>query len=246
MKKIFVVGIGPGKKDCMTFEAAAALEKSEVIVGYSKYVELVRSYFPSAEFFQNGMTGEVSRCRHALELASSGRTVAVVCSGDSGVYGMAALVLELSVQFPSVEIEIVTGVTAALGGSALLGSPLTVDFCVISLSNILMSQEKIEKKLRSAASADFTIVLYNPMSKSRPDTLKKACDILLEILPPQTPCGWVRNIAREGEECRICTLGELGGENLDMFCTVFIGNSSMRIVEGGGRKWLVQPRGYGV
>ena len=240
MKKLFVAGIGPGAPEYMTFSCREAIEASDVIVGYSKYVELVKPLFSEKEFFDTPMMREVERCREALRLADSGKTVAMVCSGDAGVYGMSGLILELSEEYPEVDIEVVPGVTAALSGGAILGAPLTHDFAVISLSDLLTPIELIEKRLECAAMGDFCIALYNPSSKERADYLKNACDILLKYKSPDTMCGTVRNIGREGEEKEIMTLAELREAKVDMFTTVFIGNEKTKRV--GDR--LVTPRGY--
>ena len=186
------------------------------------------------------MTGEVERCRRSLELAAAGKTVALVCSGDAGVYGMAAPVLELAPQYGETEIEIIPGVTAALSGGALLGAPLGHDFCVISLSDRLTDWSLIEQRLRCAARGDFVICLYNPASRQRRDYLRRACDILLEELLPETVCGLTRNIGRQGETVKILPLKNLRDEEADMFTTVFIGSS--RTKEIGGK--MVTPRGY--
>ncbi len=247
MKKLFVTGIGPGKIEGLTNEAKSAIQKADLVVGYTKYIELIQADFPEKNFFSTGMMKESDRCEHALKTASQDKTVTLVCSGDSGVYGMASLVLELASKnslYNDVEIEIIPGVTAALSGSAILGSPLTNDFVVLSLSNLLTPQELIEKRLRAAAAGDFCMAIYNPRSKNRPDALKNACKILLESLPKDRICGWVRNIGREGEEHGICTLGELSDIEIDMFCTVFVGNSETEIIFQRGRKWVVTKRGY--
>ena len=240
MKKLFVAGIGPGAPEYMTFACKKAIEASDVIVGYSKYVELVKPLFSEKEFFDPPMMREVERCREALRLADSGKTGAMVCSGEAGVYGMSGLILELSEEYPEVDIEVVPGVTAALSGGAILGAPLTHDFAVISLSDLLTPIELIEKRLECAAMGDFCIALYNPSSKKRADYLKNACDILLKYKSPDTMCGTVRNIGREGEEKEIMTLAELREAKVDMFTTVFIGNEKTKRV--GDR--LVTPRGY--
>ncbi|WP_191014889.1 precorrin-3B C(17)-methyltransferase, partial [Treponema zioleckii] len=231
----------------LTHEAKVSIQKADLIVGYTKYIELIQADFPEKNYFSTGMMKEADRCEHALKIAGDGKTVTLVCSGDSGVYGMASLVLEISAKNPlynDVEIEIIPGVTAALSGSAILGSPLTNDFVVLSLSNLLTPQELIEKRLRAAAAGDFSMAIYNPRSKNRPDVLKNACKILLETLPKNTICGWVRNIGREGEDYGICTLNELSNVEIDMFCTVFIGNSATQLIEQNGRKWIVTRRGY--
>ena len=241
MNVLYVVGLGPGGSRWMTWEARAALEQAEVLCGYTVYLDLIRGEFPDKEYFSTPMTQEIERCRAALERARSGRTTALVCSGDAGVYGMAGPVLELAPQFPEVEIQVVPGVTAALAGAAVLGAPLMHDFAVLSLSDLLTPWEKIEARLTAAARADFVLCLYNPASKSRPDYLQRACDILLAAgKSPDTVCGTVRNIGRAGEEARILTLGQLRDTQVDMFTTVFVGNSQTKVL--GGK--MVTPRGY--
>lgn len=240
LKRLYIVGIGPGGKDGMTFEAAEALRRSDCIVGYHVYIDLVRADFPEKEYFTTPMTKEVDRCLEALKIADTGKTVSLICSGDAGVYGMSGLVLQLHEEYPDVEIQVVAGVTAALAGAAVLGAPLIHDFALISLSDLLTPWEKIEKRLLLAAEADFVIVLYNPSSKKRHDYLKKACDLILRHQPPETVCGLVENIGREGERAKVLTLAELREENVNMFTTVFIGNSQTRNI--GGK--MVTPRGY--
>lgn len=240
MAKLYVVGIGPGGADGMTYEARAALERSELICGYTAYVELVAPLFPDKQTHATPMLREIERCRFALAEAQRGRTVALVCSGDAGVYGMAAPVLELLPEYEGAEVEIVAGVTAALSGAALLGAPLGHDFCVISLSDLLTPWAVIENRLRRAAEGDFAIALYNPSSKRRADRLRRACDVLLETRGGNTPCGVVRMIARAGEEKRLTTLAELRETAVDMFTTVFVGSSATRVIGG----YLVTPRGY--
>ncbi len=235
-----IIGIGPGDRQYLTIEALEALEESEVIVGYTVYAELVQKFIKDKEYYTTPMTQETKRCEWALEKAAKGRRVALVCSGDSGVYGMASLVYELAENFPSVTIRVIPGITAALSGGAVLGAPLTHDFAVISLSDRLTPLERIEKRLRLAAQADLSIVIYNPGGKNRSDYLKKACEWLLEILPADRVCGYVKNIGREGEESHILTLEELKDTSVDMFTTVFIGNSSTKLINGR----MVTPRGY--
>ena len=238
--KLTVVGIGPGNEENRTLRAVKALEEAQVIVGYQVYVNLVRERYPQKEFLTTGMTREAQRCRFALEEAKKGKNVAMVCSGDSGVYGMAALCYELRGEATEPEIEVVPGLTAACSGAAVLGAPLTHDFAVISLSDRLTPWEKIESRLRHAAQADFAIAIYNPKSHGRPEHLKKACDILLEILPENRLCGVVRNIGREGEQATLLSLGKLRSFDADMFCTVFIGNEMTKAIAGK----MVTPRGY--
>ena len=240
MGKLIVVGIGPGDWEDMTVRADRALRSCDVIVGYHVYVDLVRDRYPDKEFLTTGMTRETDRCRMALEAAREGKTVAMVCSGDSGIYGMAGLIYELRGEAAEPEVEVIPGLTAACSGGALLGAPLTHDFAVISLSDRLTPWETIERRLSAAASADLSIVLYNPASHGRPDHLRRACDILLETLPPQRLCGVARNIRRSGESAQVMTLGKLRDFPADMFCTVFIGNSQTRTIG----ELMVTPRGY--
>jgi len=242
MKRLYIVGIGPGGQEFLTAQAREALAQAEVLCGYTVYVELVAPLFPGKERLTTPMTRELERCRLALEAANEGKTTAMVCSGDAGVYGMAGPILELAPAYPEVEIEVVPGVTAALSGAAVLGAPLMHDFAVVSLSDLLTPWEVIEKRLRCAGEGDFVLCLYNPASKRRKDHLRRACEILLRTRSPETVCGWVRSIGREGQESRVLTLGELQEESLDMFTTVFIGNS--RTWESGGR--MITPRGYEV
>ena len=240
MRKVAVVGIGPGDYENMTVGADRALKNCDVIIGYHVYVDLVKERYPGKEFLTTPMTQEVKRCQMALGLAREGKNVAMVCSGDSGIYGMAALIYELRGESPDPEIQVIPGLTAACSGAALLGAPLTHDFAVISLSDRLTPWEKIEKRLENAAQADLSIVLYNPASHGRPDHLRRACDILLRQLPGDRVCGIASRIGREGESSRLLTLSELGTAPVDMFCTVCIGNSMTKSI---GEK-MVTPRGY--
>ena len=240
MGKVIVVGIGPGSYEDMTIRADAALRACDAIVGYPVYVDLVRDRYPGKELHSTPMTREAERCQLALELARSGKTTAMVCSGDSGIYGMAALVFELRGESTQPEIEAVPGLTAACSGGAVLGAPLTHDFAVVSLSDRLTPWQTIEKRLLAAAQADFSIAIYNPASHGRPEHLARACEILLRVLPENRLCGIVRNIGREGQSHRVLTLQELQTAPVDMFCTVFIGNSSTKELSGA----LLTPRGY--
>ena len=239
MNVLYVVGLGPGGSRWMTWEARAALEQAEVLCGYTVYLDLIRGEFPDKEYFSTPMTQEIERCRAALERARSGRTTALVCSGDAGVYGMAGPVLELAPQFPEVEIQVVPGVTAALAGAAVLGAPLMHDFAVLSLSDLLTPWEVIRRRLELAAQGDFVLCLYNPSSRRRRDHLRMACDIVLVHRGPETVCGWVRNAGRAQEEHQVLTLGELREAQVDMFTTVFIGSAATRRI--GDR--MVTPRG---
>lgn len=240
MNKLYVVGIGPGAYEEMTIRAVKALEQCQVIVGYTLYVDLIREHFPQKEFLTTPMRQETERCRLALDTAQSGRTAAMVCSGDAGVYGMSGVLLEMGREYPQVEIEVVPGITAAVSGAACLGAPLMHDFAVISLSDLMTPWELIAKRLEAAASADFSICIYNPSSKKRADYLQKACEILRKFRSGDTICGVVSNIGREGECKTLYTLEELQKVQTDMFSTVFIGNSATKTVNGT----MVTPRGY--
>lgn len=240
MNKIYVVGIGPGEYEQMTLRAIHALENCDTIVGYTVYVDLVKEHFAGKEFLTTPMRKEVDRCILAFEEAKKGKTVAMICSGDAGVYGMSGLMLELGENYPEVQVEVIPGVTAATGGAAVLGAPLIHDFCLISLSDLLTPWEKIEKRLLLASEADFAICLYNPSSKKRHDYLKKACDLMMQYKSQETVCGIVKNIGREGEIYQILTLKELRDTEVDMFTTVFIGNSQTQRIGNA----MVTPRGY--
>lgn len=242
MSKLYIVGIGPGEYGGMTHRAAEVLKKCDKIVGYTVYVELVRNYFPGKDFITTPMRREEERVHIALTEAAKGGDVAVVCSGDAGVYGMSGLCIKLAEQYPGVEVEQVPGVSAVLSGAALLGAPLMHDFCVISLSDILTPWEKIEKRLMCAAQADFVICLYNPASHKRRDHLMRACDIVMRYASSETVCGVAKNIGREGESVQVMTLAQLRDTEVDMFSTVFIGNSMTEIINGK----MVTPRGYGI
>ena len=245
---ITVVGMGPGKEAMMTEEALAALDRADGIIGYTVYLELLGDRFAGKEYLSTPMKQEVERCRMCFEQAAMGKEVAMICSGDAGIYGMASLMFELGEEYDAqnpgasmlTDICVIPGITAASSGAAVLGAPLNHDFCVISLSDLLTPWELIEKRLRAAADGDFAIAIYNPSSRKRHDYLQKACDILMEKADPERACGYVRNIGRDGTESHVCTLAELRDTQVDMFTTVFVGNSQSRII--GDR--LVTPRGY--
>ena len=232
-KTVFVVGLGPGGGQFLTVQAQSALQQAEVLCGYTVYIDLVRPLYPEKECYATGMTREIDRCRWALDTARAGRDVALVCSGDAGVYGMASPLLELAEEYPDVNVEVVPGLTAALSGGAVLGAPLAHDFCVISLSDRLTPWEVIEKRLVCAAQGDFALALYNPSSKGRPDYLRRAVDVLLANgKAPDILCGSVRNIGREGQEKHILPLSQLRDTEVDMFTTVFVGNAATRALSG--------------
>lgn len=240
MSKLTVVGIGPGDRENMTLRADRALRECDLIVGYHVYVDLVREHYPDKPVLSTPMTQEKERCQMALDAALQGKNVAMICSGDSGIYGMAALIYELRGDREDPAVEVVPGLTAACSGGAILGAPLTHDFAVISLSDRLTPWETIEARLEAAARADLSVVLYNPVSRGRPDHLRRACGILLRHLPKERLCGVAHNIGRAGERICLLTLDELQNAQVDMFCTVFIGNSMTKTVAGK----MVTPRGY--
>ena len=247
MEKLYIVGIGPGAPENMTERARGILEESELIVGYEKYNELLRETFPEKEYFATAMRQESERCMYALSAAAAGRKTALVCSGDSGVYGMASLTLELAERDGiDVSVEVVPGITAALSASALLGAPVSGDFAVVSLSDLLTPWAVIERRLSAAAAGDFVIALYNPGSKKRRNHLRDACRILLESRPADTLCAVAEQIGREGERVQILTLGRLKAWEADMFTTILVGNSSTRLLKTADGDRLVTPRGYPV
>jgi precorrin-3B C17-methyltransferase len=238
--KVYVVGLGPGGADQITPKALSLLQECDVIAGYTVYIDLIKDLLPNKRLLTTPMRKEVERCQMALAEAKAGNTVAMVSSGDAGVYGMAGLMHEVAQNYPEIEIEVIPGITAACSGAAVLGAPLIHDFAVISLSNLLTPWEKIEKRLAVAAQADFVICIYNPSSKRRADFLAKACDIVLRYQQPDVPVGIVRNIDRDGEDYQLLKLSQLKEVQTDMFTTVFIGNSQTQIINNK----MVTPRGY--
>lgn len=237
---IYIIGIGPGKEEMMTAEALQALEKSDVIIGYTVYVKLLGKRFAGKKMLSTPMHQEAERCKLCFEEAAKGKQAALICSGDAGIYGLASLMHEIGKEYPKTELVVIPGVTAANSGAALLGAPLNHDFCVISLSDMLTPWEKIEKRLLAAAEADFAIAIYNPSSHKRKDYLMRACDILLRVIEEDRPCGYAENIGRRGTRAVACTLKELREAQVNMFTTVFVGNSSSEIVNGK----LITKRGY--
>lgn len=238
--KIYVIGMGPGKEEMMTAEALQALEHADVIIGYTVYVELLGERFAGKEMLTTPMRKEAERCKICFEEAEKGKQVALICSGDAGIYGLVSLMYEIGKAYPETELVVIPGITAANSGAAVLGAPLNHDFCVISLSDLLTPWEKIEKRLIAAAEGDFAIAIYNPSSHKRKDYLKRACDILLRVIEEERPCGYVENIGREGTKAKTCTLKELRETEVNMFTTVFIGNSGSEIIKGK----LITKRGY--
>jgi precorrin-3B C17-methyltransferase len=238
---IYIIGLGPGEYEQITPLAIGALKDSEVIAGYTLYIEIIRDLVKGKEFIETSMMQEVERCKMAAMAAKGKKNVAMVSSGDAGIYGMAALMMEVCEELGiDEEVRVIAGITAASSAAAVLGAPLTHDFAVVSLSNLLTPWEDIEMKLELSSKAGFIIVLYNPSSKKRADFLKKACKIVMRNLNEDTMCGYVRNIGRDGQTHKILTLKELMNEAVDMFTTVIIGNSTTRVINGK----LVTPRGY--
>ena len=240
---IYVIGIGPGCRDLMTQEAISAMEDAEVIVGYKTYIKLVEDFIKDKEVVQNGMRKEVDRCQDAIDIAKTGKKVAVISSGDAGIYGMAGLILELiTKQELDIPVKVVPGVTASIGAAAVLGAPIMHDFCHISLSDLLTPWEVIEKRLRLAAEADFVICLYNPRSKGRSEHLANAFKIMGEFKDGSTPVGIVKDVGRADEEKFICTFDTMDFERVDMTTMVIIGNKSTYIHDD----LMITPRGYTV
>ena len=238
---IYVIGIGPGDKGGITLEALEALEACEIISGYEKYIELVKKFLPEKIFYSYHMRDEIKRCQEVLKISKeTGKKIALISSGDSGVYGMAGLMLETA-EGSGEEIYIISGVTASNSAAAILGAPLMNDYANISLSDLMTPWEVIAKKLKAACEGDFVICVYNPASHHRPENFKKACEILLNHKSPETPCGYVRNIGRDEKSHEIMTLKEIKDcEKIDMLTTVIIGNSQTYVLNDK----LITPRGY--
>ncbi|MDG6223485.1 MAG: precorrin-3B C(17)-methyltransferase [Candidatus Bathyarchaeota archaeon] len=226
----------------MTLKAKQEIENADVIVGYKTYVKLIEQIIkPDTEVFSGNMGQEVDRARKAIQKAQENKKVAVISSGDAGVYGMAGVVLETAAhEKAKVSIEVVPGVTAATAAAATLGAPLVGDFAAISLSDILTPWDLIERRLRAAAEADFGIVLYNPQSMGRKMPLEEAHKILLEYRDPKTHVGIVKNAKRAGEKVTITCLKEMMNFEIDMATILVIGNSKTYVIDHK----LVTPRGY--
>lgn len=238
---IYVVGIGPGDSRMITPEALNVIESCGAVAGYTKYIALIEGLVRDKTIYASGMGQELERCRMCLEhVKNHGGDVALISSGDSGVYGMAGLMLDVA-SGSGVEVRIIPGITAALSCAAILGAPLMNDYASISLSDIMTGKDLIERRLIAACLGDFVICIYNPASSKRPDNFTWACDILLQHKDPSTPAGFVRNIARHGQQHRVMTLREIRCvRDIDMFCTVIIGNSQSYILDGK----IITRRGY--
>ena len=237
MAKLYVVGIGPGGLDNLTYKAANVIKKCEVVVGYKFYIELVKDIIEGKKIISTGMKGEIERCKLAIEEVENGLDTCIISTGDPGLYGMAGLILELACD---IEVEIIPGVSAAFCAASELGAPIMHDFCTISLSDLLTPWEVIEKRLHAAASADFVIALYNPKSRGRKTQIESAIEIIRKYKNGDVPVGLVKNAGREGNDKKIVTLGTVDFEFIDMMTVVLIGNSKTYIK--GGK--IITPRGY--
>jgi precorrin-3B C17-methyltransferase len=238
MSKIYVVGIGPGKKGDMTFRAYDALEKSDIIIGYKTYIDLIKEYFPEKELISSPMKKEVDRCREVVEIAESGKTVSLISSGDAGIYGMAGIMLEIVPE--NIETEIIPGVTASNAAAATAGAPIMHDYATISLSDLLTDWELIKKRVELASQGDFVITLYNPKSKGRVTQIEEAAEIMQKYKAPETPVAIVKNAGREDEKVTAATLGTMLEHEIDMLTVVIIGNSRTFVKNGK----IITPRGY--
>lgn len=241
MKRIDVVGFGPGGYEYMTVQAIAAMKAADVLVGYTTYIDLIKDIFPDKNFLNTPMTREAERCRIALEEAKKGKQVALISSGDSGIYGMAGIMLQIvQASGEDIPVRIIPGVTAASTGASMLGAPLMNDFAIISLSDLMVPLTQIMLRVKCAAEGDFVICLYNPKSRKRKDYLEKAADIIMTYRKPETPVGIVRRAGRENSSCEVTTLKELKNAEVDMFTIVIIGNSMTYVQDGK----IITPRGY--
>ena len=238
--KIYVVGIGPGKKADMTFKAYEKMKNSDIIVGYKTYTDLIKEYFPNTEIRSSSMMKEVDRCLEVLDLAKAGKNVALISSGDAGIYGMAGIMYEIINENDNIEVEVIAGVTATNAAAAIVGAPIMHDYVTISLSNLLTDWELIKKRLELAAQGDFIVSLYNPKSKGRTTQIAEAQKIMLKYKSKDTPVAIVRNAGRENEEYEITTLENMLDFEINMLTIVLIGNSNTYVKNGK----IITPRGY--
>ena len=239
--KLHVVGFGPGGKEHMTFKAADVIQNADVVTGYTTYVNMIKPYFPDKTYKATGMMKEVDRCKMAIEDAMAGMDVAMISSGDSGIYGMAGIIYQLADEMKAdIEIDTVPGITAASTAASVLGAPLMHDLAIISLSDLMTPIDLIMKRVDCAGQGDMIVCLYNPKSKGRTEYLNQTQQILLKYRSADTPVGIVRNAGREDEHKEITTLGNLDKADVDMFCMVIIGNSQTYVANGR----MITPRGY--
>lgn len=237
MGKLYVVGIGPGSLSHMTLRAKEVIEESNIIVGYTKYIDMIKPIIEDKEVFATGMRGEEDRCKRALELSKEDNVVSIISTGDAGIYGMAGLVLQMRTDE---NVEVIPGVTASSAAGSVIGAPLMHDNCNISLSDLMTPYELIKKRVKNAAEADMIISLYNPRSKGRPNYLSECIDIVKEYRELSTPVAVVRHALREGESFTFFNLENFDESIVDMFSIVIIGNSQSFIKDGR----FVTPRGY--
>ena len=239
--RLHVVGFGPGGKEHMTFKAAETIQNADIVTGYTAYVNMMKPIFPDKEYKATGMMKEVDRCRMAIEDAMSGKDVAMISSGDSGIYGMAGIIYQLADEMKAdIEIDTVPGMTAASTAASVLGAPLMHDLAIISLSDLMTPLDLIMKRVDCAGIGDMIVCLYNPKSKTRTEYLNQAQQILLKHRSAETPVGIVRNAGREDQRVQITTLGDLDKADVDMFSIVIIGNSQTYVSNGR----MITPRGY--
>ncbi len=238
---LYVIGTGPGSEKHMTPAASEALRDSDIIVGYRTYLDLITNYLVGKEVVASEMMKEVDRCRKSLELASSGKKVALVSGGDPGIYAMAGLAFEMAREHDAdCEIQIIPGIAAVNGCAARLGAPLMHDFATVSLSDLLTPWEVIEKRLEAVAAADFVTAIYNPKSKKRTQQIVRAQEIFLQHRDPATPVGIVTAATRENEKIILTDLANMLECEIGMQSTVIIGNSQTYI----WKEHMVTPRGY--
>lgn len=244
--KLLIIGFGPGALEHITGRALAALEESEAVIGYNTYVELIKPLLRHQEIVGTGMTEEVSRAQEAVRRAEAGQTIAVISSGDAGVYGMAGLVYEVLIErgwsrAEGVEVEVIPGISAIQSCSSLLGAPIMHDSCTISLSDHLTPWESIAARVEAAGAADFVIAFYNPRSGKRTRQIEEARNILLRYRDPATPVGIVKSAYRDRQQTIVTTLQDMLEHEIGMLSTVVVGNSATTVYEG----LMVTPRGYG-
>ena len=237
--KIYVVGIGPGNMEDISVRAYKTLKNVDVIAGYITYIDLVKDEFKEKEFYVSGMKKEIDRCEKVLELAKERKTVALISSGDAGIYGMAGIMIEVALG-SGIDVEVIPGITSSVAGASLVGAPLMHDQAIISLSDLLTDWEVITKRIDRASEGDFVISLYNPKSKGRTEQIVEAREIMLKHKAPSTPVALLRHVGREDENYTLTNLDEMLNYEIDMFTVVIVGNSKTYVKEGK----MITPRGY--
>lgn len=241
MKKLYLIGIGPGNIDNLTYLAVKKIKESDIIIGYKKYLELIKDILINKNVESSDVNDEIERADNAIKYALDGKITCVISSGDSGIYGMAGLILEIiSKHNYDIDVEIIPGITAINSAASLVGSPLMNDFCTISLSNKLTPENVIKNRIESAAEGDFVIGLYNPVSKKRTELIKIARNILLKYRNNNTPVAIIRNAYRNDQEIKICNLNNFLDNYIDMFSIIIIGNSKSYIY----KNYIITPRNY--